>query len=116
SADPSAPLGLGLHLGDVHGRHMHLEQLLDRLADLGLVRTRMHPERVLPVRNQAVALLGDNGRDQDLVGVQTHCALLTTVSSAFSDTSRERAHTTAATSSRSGVVTATRPRFRNDLA
>src|SRR5581483_4809425 len=126
----AAALGLRLHLRHVHARYVHGEQLLDRLPDLGLVRVAVHAERVLAVADQAVALLGDDRRDQDLVRVQAHdvssplpgpprCpfpARAATSGSADSLTRSDRAHTTAATSSSSGVVTATWARFRNDFS
>ena len=36
----------------------------------------MHAERVLALLDQAVALLGDDRRDQDLAGCEAHCRLL----------------------------------------
>ena len=59
--------GFGLHLDDVHGLDVDLEELLDGLADLRLVRVAVHAERVLAVADQAVALLGHDRREQDLV-------------------------------------------------
>src|SRR5215212_9296179 len=95
---------------------MDVEELLDRLANLGLVRGRMHLERVLAVLDQAVALLRDDRREQHLVRMQTHeDALLSTSSRAASVTRSERAHTTCATSSSDGTVTSTRSTLRNDL-
>src|SRR5580765_9052418 len=91
----------------------------------------MHAERVLARLDQAVALLGDDRRDQDLAGCEAHSAssffalsLLigplparaSTPSIAACETSNERAQTTAATSSSPGVMTTTRSRLRNDFA
>src|SRR5581483_3451799 len=119
--DLPAPLRLRLHLGDVHRRHLDLEELLDRLADLRLVRVRVDAERVLARLDQAVALLGDDRRDQDLAGRKAHSASsffapplparASSASSAPCETSSERAQTTAATSSSPGVTTPTWARF-----
>src|SRR5215208_2947408 len=95
---------------------MDVEELLDGLANLRLVRGRMHLERVLAVLDQAVALLGDDRREQHLVRMEAHeDALLSTSSRAASVTSSERAQTTCATSSSDGTVTSTRSTLRNDL-
>src|SRR5919109_14361 len=65
----AAPLRLRLHLEDVDGLDLHVEELFDGLPDLRLVRPRVHAKRVLVVLDQAVALLGDDRRDDDLAGV-----------------------------------------------
>src|SRR5215211_5208983 len=75
---------------------MDVEELLDRLANLGLVRGRMHLERVLAVLDQAVALLGDDRREQHLVRMEAHEDALVSTSS-------------------DGTVTSTRSTLRNDL-
>src|SRR5207302_5563345 len=111
----TAPLRLGLDLEDVHGRHLDAEELLDGLADLRLVRVLVHLERVAVLHDLAVALLGDDGRDQDFTGMEAHCALPCTSSSAASLRSSERAHTISATLSSDGTVTTTRSRLRKDL-
>src|SRR5437016_553085 len=67
-----APLRLGLHLEDVHALHLDAEELLDRLADLGLVRILVHPERVLAIGDERVALLRDDRGDQDLIRMKAH--------------------------------------------
>ena len=41
-----APLRLGLHLDDVDADDLDVEELLDGLADLRLVRVLVHLERV----------------------------------------------------------------------
>src|SRR6266550_7137574 len=100
SALEAAALRLRLDLGDVDAQHLHAEELLDRLADLGLVRVRVNAERVgIGGLDLRVALLGHDWSKQDLVGVQAHDALSCTRSSASWVTSTERAHTSAATSS-----------------
>src|SRR5829696_5178863 len=61
----AAALGLGLdrHRADLD--HLDVEELLDGLADLGLVRVGVDPERVLVVRREHVALLADDRADDD---------------------------------------------------
>jgi hypothetical protein len=49
---------------------VHVEELLDRLADLRLVRVGIDAERVLAVLDQAVALLDDDRREQHFVRVE----------------------------------------------
>src|SRR3954468_13377445 len=61
-----AALGLGLHRGGADLDDAHVEELLDRLADLRLVRIRVDAERVLVVRGEHVALLADDRADDDL--------------------------------------------------
>src|SRR5829696_8043497 len=116
AADHPAPLRLRPDLDDVDGLHLHVEELLNGLPDLRLVGVRMHAKGVLPVLDQAVALLGDDRREQNLVRMEAHAApLLSSASRADSVTSRERAQTIAATSISAGVMTRTRSRFRKDL-
>src|SRR5918993_324702 len=106
SADHPAPLGLRPDLDDVDRQHLHVEELLDGLPDLRLVRVGMHAEGVLPILDQAVALLGDDRREQNFVRMEAHAApLLSSASRAASVTSRERAQTIAATSISAGVMT-----------
>src|SRR5436305_3316311 len=114
--DEPTALRLRADLDDVHALDVDVEQLLDRLADLCLVRVRVDAERVTVVAlDLLVALLRDDRREQDLVGMQTHEALLSTASSAAWLTSSERAHTSAATSISAGVTTWTPARLRNDF-
>src|SRR5439155_26957510 len=69
----TAALRLRLHLGDVHAQHLDVEELLDRLPDLGLVRIRMDSERVgVAALDLRVALLRYDRREQHLVGMKTH--------------------------------------------
>src|SRR5215475_9591634 len=86
AARHAAPLRLRADLDDVDALHLHAKELLDGLADLRLVRVRVHAEGVLPVLEQAVALLGDHRGEQDFVRVKTHAAapFLSTSSSAAS--------------------------------
>src|SRR5262245_41764750 len=111
----AAALGLRLHLEHLHVLDPDLEELLDGLADLRLVRVGVHLERVLALLDLAVALLGDDRREEHLVRMQAHAALPWTRGSASSVISTERAQTTEATSSSSGTVTSTFGRLRNDL-
>src|SRR5581483_12460261 len=104
----------GLHLDHVDANDLDLEELLDGLADLRLVRVLVHLERVLARDRRRVALLRDDRREQDLRGVH-QLALPSTSSSADSLTSSERAHTTAAISRSLGATTATRSRLRKLL-
>src|SRR3954467_15985731 len=67
-ARPGA-LALALAVRGVHGQHVHVEDLLDRDLDLGLVRVRADEERVPVLVENAVALLGDHGRDDDVARV-----------------------------------------------
>src|SRR3954451_19739268 len=50
------------------------EQLFDGLLDLGLVRVRVDPERVLACRREHVGLLGDDGPDEHLAGVHRYAS------------------------------------------
>src|SRR5215212_1870524 len=70
----AAALGLGL---DRHGAdldHLDVEELLDGLANLGLVGVRVDAERVLVVGREHVALLADDGTDDHLAGVHARQA------------------------------------------
>src|SRR5438874_4070056 len=74
--DHAAALRLRAHLDHVHALDVDVEQLLDGLPDLRLVRIRVNPERVAVVSLYLlVALLGNHRREQDLVGMQAHEAL-----------------------------------------
>src|SRR5919202_2661443 len=114
--DEAAAHRLRLDLRDVDALDLHVEELLDRLADLRLVRLRVHAEGVLAVGDQRVALLAHDRREEHLVRMEAHVALPCTSGSAASVTRSERAHTTAATSSSLGEATTTRSRLRNDFA
>src|ERR671923_62078 len=113
--DPVAPLRLRLDLDDVHARDLDVEELLDRLPDLRLVRVLVHAERVLVVLDEAVALLRDHGCEQDLVRMETHAALLWTASRAPSVTSSALAQTTSATVRFRAARIVTPSILRNDL-
>src|SRR3954447_15186715 len=65
----AAALGLGRHRGGAHVDDADVEELLDRLLDLRLVRVRVHAERVLADRRERVGLLGDDRLDDHLAGV-----------------------------------------------
>src|SRR5207248_11766126 len=113
--DHPAALRLRLHLDDVHSRDLDVEELLDGLANLSAVRVVVHAERVLADGRAGIALLGDDRGEQDLRGVHQR-ALPSTIGSAASVTSSERAQTTAPISSSDGCTTATRSRLRKLLA
>src|SRR3954454_10849514 len=60
------PAALALPVDRVDRGHLDVEDLLDGLADLGLVRLGVDDERVLALVEQAVALLGHDRREQDV--------------------------------------------------
>src|SRR5204863_2901807 len=60
------PLRLRLHLRSANRAHLDVEDLLDGVCDLKLVRPLVHPERVLALPHQGVALLRDHGPDDHL--------------------------------------------------
>src|SRR5436309_766987 len=116
-AGHAAALRLRPDLEDVDALDVDVEQLLDRLADLSLVRVGMDAERILVAGlDLLVALLRDDGCEQDLVRVQAHeLALDWTTSSAPWVNSSERAHTSAEISTSPGVTTSAPSRLRNDV-
>src|SRR3954451_18555005 len=63
--DPGAA-ALALAVDRVDRGDLDVEDLLDGLPDLGLVRVRVDDERVLALVEQPVALLGDDGGEQDV--------------------------------------------------
>src|SRR4051794_13960743 len=63
------PLALALPVECVDGADLDAEDLLDGDLDLRLVGVRPDEERVLVLVEQAVALLGDDGREQDVARV-----------------------------------------------
>src|SRR3954451_21172283 len=67
-AGPGA-LALALAVERVDVADLDAEDLLDRDLDLGLVGVRADEERVLVLVEQAVALLGDDRREQDVARV-----------------------------------------------
>src|ERR687891_2313821 len=113
---PAAPLRLRLHPGRAHARDPHAEDLLDRLAHLGLVRALVHAERVLVGGEQGVALLGDDGADDHLARVHRATAFSVRRPSAASETTIRPLPTTSATPTCSTCRTDTPARLRNDLA
>src|ERR1700744_5144283 len=64
-----AALGLGLHRGGADLDHLDIPQLLDGLADLGLVRLVVDAEGVLAGLGEHEGLLGHDRADDDLTGV-----------------------------------------------
>src|SRR4029077_4300693 len=65
----TAALGLGLDRGGADRHHLHVPELLDGLADLGLVSTVVDAEGVLAGLGEHERLLGDDRADDDLAGV-----------------------------------------------
>src|SRR5215208_7159169 len=114
----AAPLGLGLDGCRAHVDDLHVEQRLDRLADLGLVRVVVDAERVLAGRGEHVALLAHDRADDDL-GVVHHeppFARSVSASAAACESSSAEAPTTSATPAPVAGSTETRSRLRNDSA
>src|SRR4051794_35080714 len=62
-------LALALAVDGVNRQHADIEDLLNRDLDLGLVGVRVNQERVPVLVENAVALLGDHGRDDDVARV-----------------------------------------------
>src|SRR3954462_3829596 len=114
----AAALGLGGDLGGAHLDDVHVEQRLDGLLDLRLVRLVVHAERVLVGGRQDVALLGDDRADDHLrvVHQATFLALAVRLSSAAWLSTSVAAPTRSATPTSSTCMTFTRARLRKDLA
>src|SRR3954462_10711936 len=117
-AGEAAPLGLGLHR---HGADLDdgdVEELLDGLANLRLVRVGVDAERVLVGARQDVALLADDRADDDLGGL--HYARTSPVARAVSSSIAAREATRALAPMRSAMPTfwagstEVRSRLRND--
>src|SRR5262249_11418185 len=68
----AAALRLRLDLDDVHPLDLHVEELLDGLADLRLVHILVDAERVLVLRDLLIALLRDHRADQHFARMQAH--------------------------------------------
>src|SRR3954454_9829839 len=114
----AAPLGLGLDRGRAHVDDLDVEQRLDGLTDLRLVRVVVDAERVLAGRGEHVALLAHDRADDDL-GVVHHeppFARLVRPSAAACESRRAEAPTTSATPAPVAGSTETRSRLRNDSA
>ena len=93
-----------------------VEELLDGLAHLRLVRVRVHLERVLPVaRSGCSSSRRRPARAASRSGGGSLAGPPWTSGSAASLISSARAQTTVATSSSDGTVTSARGRLRNDL-
>src|SRR3954454_12922335 len=114
----AAALGLGGDLGGAHLDDVHVEQRLDGLLDLRLVRLVVHAECVLVRGREHVALLGDDRADDHLrvVHQEAFLARATRLSSAAWLSTSVAAPTTSATPTSSTCMTFTRARLRNDLA
>src|SRR5687767_13309002 len=113
AAAPAPPLRLRLHPRRAHALHTDPEDLLDRLADLGLVSLLVDTERVLVGREQRVALLADHGTDDDLA--RGHAALRVSSSSAPCDSTSRSAPITSATPTWSAGRMDTSRMLRKDL-
>src|SRR3954447_17090025 len=116
----AAALGLGRHRGGANVDHADVEELLDRLLDLRLVRVRVHAERVLADRRQRVGLLGDDRLDDHLAGIHQTVtsrffARAVTASSASVENTTEAAPIRSAIPTSSDASTLTPARLRNDL-
>src|SRR5438093_8861229 len=71
--DEPAALRLRAHLDHVHALDVDVEQLLDGLPDLRLVRIRVDAERIaVVVLDLLVALLGNHRRQEHLIRMQRH--------------------------------------------
>src|SRR4051794_2589585 len=120
----AAALGLGAHLRRAHLEHAHVEELLDRYADLGLVRVLVDAEGVLVGRREDVGLLGDDRADDHLACIHQEVPPLATsraarsvsVSSASREITSVAAPTMSATPTACAGSTLTPARLRNDLA
>src|SRR5690242_10662830 len=116
----AAALGLGGDLGGAHLDDVNVEQRLDGLLDLRLVRLVVHAERVLVGGRQDVALLRDDRADDHLAVVHQAFASLraraVSLSSAPCERTSVAAPTRSATPTSSTCRTWTRERLRNDLA
>src|SRR5690349_6095708 len=116
----AAALGLGGHGRGADLEHVDVEQALDGLLDLRLVRVGVHAERVLAGRGQHVRLLGHDRADQNLGVVHqersSRRARAVRLSSAACDTTTVAAPTRSATPTSSTAMTATPAMLRNDLA
>src|SRR4051794_35885810 len=114
-----AALGLGLdrHRADVD--HADVEERLDGLADLRLVRLGVDAERVLVGRGEDVALLADDGADDHLRRLHQSASPLARVVSASSpacEASTALARTMSAMPTLSAGRTDSRSTLRNESA
>src|SRR6478736_10277883 len=80
---------LALAVDRVHRGDLDREDLLDGDLDLGLVGPRVDDERVLALVEQAVALLGDDRREDHVTGVLGHGGHFAASSAAVSSASVE---------------------------
>src|SRR3954453_7013357 len=116
----AAALGLGRHGRGADLEHGDVEQGLDGLLDLRLVRAGVHAERVLAGGRQHVRLLGHDGTDEHLAVVHyersSRRARAVRLSSAPCDATTVAAPTMSATPTSSTCRTCTPVRLRNDLA
>src|SRR3954451_3244831 len=122
-----APLGLGLHRGGADLEDLDVEERLDGLADLRLVRVGMDAERVLVGGGTHVALPADDGADDHLAGIHqaasscrsrvgVEVARAVSASSASCERTIAAAPITSATPTPEAGRTETRAMLRNDRA
>src|SRR3954462_1276112 len=117
-----AALGLGLDRHRAHVDDLDVEELLDGLADLRLVRLVVHAEGVLVGGGEDVALLADDRADDHLGGLHqdsspfSPLARAVNASSAACEASTALAPTRSATPTALAGSTDTRSRLRNDSA
>src|SRR5262249_28096792 len=71
----TGPLALSLAVKRVHRQHADVEDLLDRDLDLRLVRVRVNQERVPVVVELAIALLGNDRRENDVARIRDRAHL-----------------------------------------
>src|SRR5438270_8853863 len=111
----AAALRLRLDAHRAHVAHAHVEDLLDRLANLGLVRAVVDPERVLVRRQEGIALLGHDRADDDGARVHFFDALLVRSSSALGVRTSRPCPTMSAMPAASDGSTVTPRRLRKDF-
>src|SRR3954463_5271010 len=99
-------LALALTVRGVHRQHTHVEDLLDRDLDLGLVRVRVDEERVPVLIENAVALLGDHRGDDDVarVGDRGHAPASSLLPTPRNSSSASLVKTTSSATSTSYVL------------
>src|SRR4051794_24565605 len=112
----AAALWLGLDPRGAHCLHPDAEDVLHRLAHLGLVRALVDAEGVLVGRQQGIALLRDHGPDDHLARIHELTAIAVRRSRARSETTSRAAPTTSAIPERSTCSTSTPAMLRKERA
>src|SRR5947207_6865209 len=100
-------LALALAVERIHGEDTDIEDLLNSDLDLGLVGIRVDQERVPVAVQFAVALLGDDRRDDHVprVGHRAHCSTSSSVSSSVSSSSVSSSSVSSRSSAASSAFT-----------